>query len=295
MLAKKVSDVPSGILLYGETGVGKEVIANLIHQCNNEKDTPFIKLNCGAIPENLIESELFGYEKGAYTGANIKGKTGFIQLAHKGVLFLDEIGELPLSSQVKLLRVLQEKKIVKLGGTQEIDVDVQVIAATNRDLSVEIKKGNFRSDLYYRLNVIPISIPPLRERKEDIIPLITYFNDKFNKQYDRNHHFSAKALDLLKAYDWPGNVRELQNVIERLIVTAETQTIGEKDLPISVNRNQNPIQVNSIIPLKIAIETTERRLLELASSKYSTTVEISKALSIDQSTVSRKLKKYNIQ
>lgn len=296
-LVKKVAEVDSSVLIQGETGVGKEVIASLIHELSYRKDMPFIKINCGAIPETLLESELFGYEKGAYTGANKEGKVGFIQLAHKGILFLDEIGDLPLHLQVKFLRVLQEQKFTRLGGTKEINVDIRVISATNKNLEKEIEEGKFRSDLYYRLNVIPINIPPLRERREDIVPLIHHFQEKLNSKYMKNTRFSTAALDIMQAYDWIGNVRELQNIVERLIVTTDSVVIEEDQLPSFIReskQDQNSIQISEIMSMKDAVERTEEKLLTLALEKYKTTVAISKALSLDQSTVSRKLKKYGL-
>jgi PAS domain S-box-containing protein len=296
-LVKKVAEVQSSVLINGETGVGKEVITNLIHELSYRKNMPLIKINCAAIPESLMESELFGYEKGAYTGANKEGKVGFIQLAHKGTLFLDEIGDLPLHLQVKLLRVLQEKKITRLGGTKEIDVDIRVISATNKNLEKEVEEGKFRSDLYYRLNVIPIFIPPLRKRREDIVPLISHFQEKLNSIYMKNMRFSTSALDVLQAYDWNGNVRELQNIIERLIVTSDSELIDVAQLPVFIREskqmNSSP-EINEIMSMKDAVEKTEEKLLTMAYDKYKTTVAISKALSLDQSTVSRKLKKYGM-
>ena len=231
----KVCEVDTNVLITGDSGVGKNVIARLIHQHSARAKGPLIEINCGAIPESLIESELFGYEKGAFTGALHSGKTGQIELANDGTLFLDEIGELPLSMQVKLLKVIQERKIVKVGGTRQIPVNFRLISATNKNLQEEIKIGNFREDLYYRLSVIPIHIPPLKERPDDLLPLIMHFLDKANEKYQRDKTFSSSAIDALMNYDWPGNIRELQNLIERLVLTVDDDCIDIDSLPEHIN------------------------------------------------------------
>lgn len=303
-LAYRVKDVESTILIYGETGVGKEVIASYIHHSSNRADKPFITINCGAIPESLLESELFGYEKGAFTGA-VSQKRGLFELANEGTLFLDEIGEMPLNLQAKLLRVLQEQTFVRVGGTKEIKVNFRLIAATNRNLYEEMKKGKFREDLYYRLNVIPIRIPPLRERKDDIFALIQHYVQYFNEKYNLSKSISNSALKKLQQYHWPGNVRELKNIVERLIVLTEKDKIKLEDLEtlIGLNekydfneeeRNANDVVVHNIIPLKQCIEEAERQLLELAKKKYDSTTEIAEVLQVNQSTVSRKMKKLGI-
>ena len=218
---KRVAPTTTTILITGETGTGKELIARAIHRNSPRKNNPFIKINCAAIPESLMESELFGYEKGAFTGAATK-KQGRFELAHKGTLFLDEVGELPKDMQVKLLQVIQEQEFERVGGLQTIKVDVRLITATNRNLFEDVKDGRFREDLYYRLNVIPAHLPPLRERKEDIPVLIDFFIEKFNKKLDR----SVKYID-----SWPGNIRELENLVERMILMARGDTIVFADLP----------------------------------------------------------------
>ncbi|MCG7336124.1 sigma 54-interacting transcriptional regulator [Sporosarcina sp. ACRSM] len=295
-LARKVAEVDSTILIQGESGVGKEVIASYIHRKSERKDEPFIKVNCGAIPENLLESELFGYEKGAFTGASKTGKPGLFELANNGTIFLDEIGEIPLALQVKLLRVLQEMEFTRIGGTKPISVNVRIIAATNRNLQEEMKKGNFREDLYYRLNVVPLFIPPLRERKDDILALTLHFIQNFNEKFQTCKTFSPAVLDLFQTYAWAGNVRELQNMIERLIVTADAPIIDIEHLPDSLmdGKDLPAVHVTDIIPIKEAIHLVESQLLLLAKKKYGTTIKIAEVLEVNQSTVSRKLKKVSI-
>ncbi|MFE4243279.1 sigma-54 interaction domain-containing protein [Peribacillus butanolivorans] len=215
-----VCDVSATVLLLGESGVGKEIAARAIHNMGNRSDGPFIPVNCGAIPENLIESELFGYVEGAFTSARKDGAKGKFTLAHKGILFLDEVGELPLNVQVKLLRVLQERVVTPIGSTTSHPVDIQVIAATNKSLEKMVKKGEFREDLYYRLHVVPIHLPPLRNRVDEIPHLVQFFLQKYNTLYNRNVAFTPDAIDLLCIYQWPGNVRELENTVERLVITS---------------------------------------------------------------------------
>lgn len=227
---KKVAPTTTTILITGETGTGKELIANAIHRNSPRRNSPFIKINCAAISENLIESELFGHERGAFTGA-VSRKPGRFELAHKGTLFLDEVGELPIEMQAKLLRVIQDHEFERVGGLETIKVDVRLIAATNRNLLRDIKEGRFRDDLYYRLNVVPIHVDSLRERKEDITPLTDYFVNKFNKKLNRNVEIDSAVRRLFLNYSWPGNVRELENIIERLVLMSEGDTITPEDVP----------------------------------------------------------------
>lgn len=228
---KKVAPTTTTILITGETGTGKELVANAIHRNSTRKNDPFIKINCSAISENLIESELFGYERGAFTGA-ISRKPGRFELAHKGTLFLDEVGDIPKEMQVKLLRVIQDHEFERVGGLQTIKVDVRLIAATNRNLLQDVKEGNFRADLYYRLNVVPVHLSPLRERKEDINLLTDYFKDKFNTKLNRKiKDIDSRVRELLLNYSWPGNIRELENLIERLILMARGDSILLEDIP----------------------------------------------------------------
>lgn len=302
-LTKKVVQVATfdcTVLLMGESGTGKELIANAIHK-HSRKSGPMIKINCGAIPENLLESELFGYEQGAFTGAKPGGKPGKFEEAHNGTLFLDEIGDLQLHLQVKLLRVLQEKEIMRVGGSKTKKINTRIVAATNQNLYNMVQEGKFREDLFYRLNVVPITIPPLRERREDIIPLILHFKREYEKKYRTKRNCSPEVIKLLLSYDWPGNVRELENLIERLIVILDpTEMITPKILIkdyLSMTRLQfeKDISVHRLITLKDATSKVESQLISMALSKYRTLKEIADALGVDQSTICRKLKQLNIQ
>lgn len=297
-LAAKIADVDSTVFILGESGVGKEVIARFIHKRSHRDKGPFVKINCGAIPETLLESELFGYETGAFTGAKRQGKPGLIEMANEGTLFLDEIGELPLNLQVKLLQVLQEHRLVRIGGIKPITVNIRVIAATNRDIENMVKKGEFREDLFYRLNVVPITIPPLRERRDDIIPLIYHFLEEYNRKYDKAKKISAEAKDILIKYNWPGNVRELENTVERLVVTVEEDVILPHHLPENLKEMNIPLKavnVDGIMPLKDAVEMVERQLLHKAVEQCNSTYDIAKILGVNQSTVVRKIQKYGIK
>lgn len=293
LLAKKVAPVDATVMIYGESGVGKEVLANYIHQHSDRKDKPYIKINCSAIPPTLLESELFGYEKGSFTGADQKGKVGIFELAHKGTLFLDEIGEIPMELQVKLLRVLQEKSFMRLGGTQLIEVDVRVIAATNRNLEEGVRKGTFRKDLYYRLNVVPLLIPPLRDRKDDLLPLTMHFLKRFNAKHQQKKTVDQSLLEAFQEHSWDGNIRELQNLIERLVILTEKECITAKDLPSDFHHlsKKEGVVVNEIMPLREAQQMLEEQILQMAFEKYRTTEKIAEVLGVHQSTISRKLRK----
>lgn len=292
---KKIAEFSSTVLLSGESGVGKEVIAQAIHQFGKRSEKPFLKLNCGAIPETLLESELFGYVKGAFTGAEKNGKEGYFKQADGGILFLDEIGELPVHLQVKLLRVLQEQEVIPIGSTTPIKIDVQIIAATNQNLAKMVEEGRFREDLYYRLNVIPIRIPPLRERPEDISLLAFHFLQQLNEKYGRKFYLTPDAINVLECYPWPGNVRELQNIIERLVVTADHAAIDggfvSQFLTFGSERKKMKPVVTRIMPLQEAMESVEEQLILLAMNQYKTTTKAAKALGISQSSVSRKYQK----
>jgi Nif-specific regulatory protein len=249
-MAQTVSEYDVNVLIEGETGTGKSLLAKYIHYTSPRRNGPFVKLNCAAIPETLLEAELFGYVKGAFTGA-VKDKPGKVELAEGGTLFLDEIGDMPLSLQPKILRVLQEKEIEKLGSERSIKVDVRIISATNKDLRQLVQRGDFREDLYYRLSVLPIHIPPLRERKEDIPLLVDHFLNIFNQKYGKNVKIDAKALELMMEYPWYGNVRELENTIERLVILKDG-IVKESDLPsyffVELSRDE-PRNLPSVIEL----------------------------------------------
>lgn len=292
---KRVAKYHSTILLEGESGVGKEMFAQLIHAASQQRDQQLVRINCGAIPENLIESELFGYEKGAFTGADKNGKAGLFEVADKSTLFLDEIAELPFNMQVKLLRVLQEKEVTRIGGTRPISVNVRIITATNKDLRDMVNRGEFREDLYYRLNVIPFRIPSLRERKEDILPLSIYFLEQFNQMYEFKKNFTPEAIEVLETYGWPGNVRELQNIIERLILLSDDDWINRehalKFLYGEVQEKKHHLHVLDIIPMKEAVEELEVQLIERGMKKYRTAATLSKILGVSPATISRRMKK----
>jgi PAS domain S-box-containing protein len=296
-LAHKIADVDSNVLITGETGVGKEIVARAMHKCSNRTEGPFIKLNCGAIPEALLESELFGYESGAFTGAKKDGKVGLVELADCGTLFLDEVGDLPMNLQIKLLRVLQEREVMRVGGTKYKKVDFRLITATNRDLE-ELVKGNlFREDLFYRLNVIPVFIPPLKDRKEDIVPLIMFFLNKFNKKHGLNKKLSSEVIQSLLKYDWPGNIRELENTVERLMVTSDGSIISINDLTNRGLREKGPVVREDRSSPKVLVnvmEETEKKLVYEAVQLCKTTREMSKILGISQSAVVKKMKRYGI-
>ncbi|MES9701105.1 sigma 54-interacting transcriptional regulator [Bacillus sp. JJ927] len=290
--AKKIADFSSNVLISGESGVGKEVIAQAIHQLGNRSSKPFLKLNCGAIPETLLESELFGYTKGAFTGADKNGKEGYFKQADQGILFLDEIGEMPLHLQVKLLRVLQEQEVIPIGSTIPTKINVQIIAATNKSLEKMVESGTFREDLFYRLNVIPLRVPPLRERMEDVPVLAFHFLQQLNEKYNKNYHLTPDALSLLEFYSWPGNVRELQNMIERLVVSAddpviEAEFVSKFLTPRYDFKKSKPV-ITRVLPLQEALHSVEEQLILLAMKQYKTTTKAAKALGISQSSVSRK-------
>lgn len=290
---KKIAPFNATVLLTGESGVGKNRFAGMLHSFSERRNSPFITINCGAIPENLLESELFGYEKGAFTGASMKGKAGLIETANHGTLFLDEIGDLPLPMQVKLLKVIQEKKITRVGGIQEKGVDFRLIAATNKDLPGLVESGEFRKDLFYRLNVLSITIPPIRKRKEDIPVFVDYFAAKYNKKYEKNHVFSTKAMERMKKYSWPGNVRELENVVEGVILIADHYVIAEEMLPPGIYYETAMEKYDAEgKTLKRILEEVEREILLEAYEMYGTTTKVAEALGISQASVSIKLNKY---
>ncbi len=297
-LAKLVAMVNSTVLINGETGTGKEVIARYIYSSGPRATKPFIKVNCGAISPNLVESELFGYEPGSFTGAKREGKVGLVEAANSGTLFLDEISELPLNQQVKLLQVIQERSMTRVGGTKDIKLDIRIIAATNKDLEDQVKKEEFREDLFYRLNVVPINLPPLRERAEDIPLLTRHFLNLYNTENDRDKEFTKEAFSLICRYSWPGNVRELVNTIERLTITTQDTFIDVEDLPNKIRGNEDKsnelIQVRQIMKLNEAIEDIERKLINMAVEKYGSGKKAAELLGVNQSTISRKMSQYGI-
>ncbi len=294
---EQVAQFSSSILLYGESGVGKEVIANMIHSLSSRRNFPLIKINCASIPENLLESELFGYVKGAFSGARTEGKMGLFLKADKGILFLDEISELPYPLQSKLLRAIQEREVYPVGATEPIRFDVQFIFATNHSLVELVQKGQFREDLYYRISVFPIEIPPLRERSEDIPVLANQILFEFNKTYNRNLRFSGAAIEVLEAYSFPGNVRELQNIVQRIAIKNDGDMIEPQVVEMTIMNNKqlrvqsDGIFFKDIIPLKKALEQVEETLIRKAMEKYGSTTKAAKALGISQSSVSRKFQR----
>lgn len=290
-----VSNFPSTVLLLGESGVGKEMIAKAIHEMGNRRSQPFIAVNCGAIPENLLESELFGYEGGSFSGAKKGGAPGKFELANNGVLFLDEVGEMPLNLQVKLLRVLQEREVTPLGGSKLIKINIQVIAATNKSLEKMVKDGRFREDLYYRLNVVPIEIPSLRERVEEIPYFIYHFVQKYNELYNRSIQILPDAIDILSIYDWPGNVRQLENIIERIVVTSRNPVVDassvQKFIPWQKDTVKEPPMIKHIMPLQEVLDIVEEQLINMAMEQYKSVKLAAKVLDVSQPTMSRKYKK----
>ena len=298
-MMSRVSQVESNVLITGESGVGKEVAAKRIHKLSYKGKGPFITVNCGAIPENLLESELFGYEKGAFTGANKEGKVGLMEAANNGTIFFDEIGELPLNLQVKLLRAIQEKVIYRVGRVKPIQLDTRIIAATNRNLKEMVNNQTFREDLFYRLNVIQIEIPPLRERKEDILFLIDYFLKKFSTKYNKQKNISPEAYRILENYYWPGNVRELENVIERAVILSEASLIELQHLPENIYLQSNEvlgveIKVHRILAFDEAVQLMEKELLRKALEKEKSIRKTASLLGITHTTVLRKGKQYGL-
>ena len=291
-LVKKVAKTDIAVLIHGESGTGKELIAQAVHNLSQRAGQPFIPINSGAIPENLLESELFGHEKGSFTDARSQ-KTGKVELAHKGTLFLDEIAELPLTLQVKLLRFLQEKKIQRLGGIEFIPVDVRVIAASNKDLEQEITKGNFREDIYYRLNGITIELPPLRERENDIISIAGYLLEKYGKEMGESaKKLTAESIKAMKMYRWPGNIRELENKIKRALVLSTDKYIKPEDLGISCDAKKAQKEEST---LKEAREKVEREMLQNSLEKYQGNLtKVSKSLGVSRSTVYDLMGKYDL-
>ncbi len=291
-LMEQVAPTNAPVLITGESGTGKELIAQGIHQASQRRDKPFITVNCAALSNTLLESELFGYVKGAFTGAT-KEKKGIFEEANQGTVFLDEIGETSPNFQVKLLRVLQQGEVKRVGDAEIRKVNVRIIAATNKDLDKEIIQGNFRKDLYYRLQVIMIHIPPLRERKEDILPLALHFLDKYQKKYQKKLKFHPDTLDFLESYPWPGNVRELENAVERAVIVANGPQINIDDL--GLKRTEGKFKKDNSVPSICSLAEVEKRhILNVLSATKGNKRQAARILKIGYNTLWRKLKKYQI-
>jgi len=295
---ERAAPTNASILITGENGSGKEVVAQLIHQKSRRFTKPFVEVNCAAIPEELIESELFGHERGAFTGATSR-KQGKFDLAHEGTLFLDEIGDMSLKTQAKILRIMEEQKFERVGGSKTIEVDVRIIAATNKDLKEEINKGTFREDLYFRINVIPLTVPPLRERKEDIPILTTAFLKRFSKELNiEEKKIAPETMEMLLEYKWPGNVREIKNIIERLVIMTKGRVISPEDVPPAIRNqtthpdSQNPFAINS---LKDAKNEFERQYIAHKVSEFGHNIsKTAEAIGVERSHLHRKIKNLNI-
>lgn len=296
--ALRLALVDSTVLLLGESGVGKEVVAGIIHDHSQRREGPFVKVSCAAIPEQLLESELFGYVQGAFTGASRSGKPGLFELAHQGSLFLDEIGELPLGLQAKLLRVLQERRVTRLGDVRCVGVDVRIMAATNRDLETMMRQGAFRSDLYYRLSVVPIVVPPLRERREAVFDFIHRFLERFNRKYGLSRQIDPDACDALAAWDWPGNVRQLENTMERLVVLSPGDIIGREAVQRALSGNGGGTGTVAVprpdCSLREIVDRAECEALRQALAVHGSTRAAARALGVDQSTVVRKARRHGL-
>jgi two-component system response regulator AtoC len=291
-LIEKVSASKATVLILGESGTGKELVATTIHYQSNRKNKPLVKVNCSTLPDGLIESELFGHEKGAFTGA-IKRKPGRFELADGGTIFLDEIGDLPPSTQAKILRVLQERQFERIGGTATLSVDVRIIAATNKNLEEEVRSGRFREDLYYRLNVIPIVLPPLRERKEDIPGLIEFLMDKYRKKLSRNVRLSAEAADALLRYDYPGNIRELENTIERCATLAMAEVIGREELPAAVVDGGQA--AGNLLLSDVAADAEKSHILTVLKTTRGAKTKAAEILGISRKTLWEKMNTHGIK
>lgn len=299
VILKKIAQTDATILLLGETGVGKDVIARKIHENSLRHNKPLLKVDCSSIPESLIESELFGYAPGAFSGANTKGKAGLLEMADEGTLFLDEIGEIPLQMQAKLLRVLQDQELIRVGSTKVKKVNIRFIAATNRALEEEVKKGNFRSDLYYRLHVAVFKVPALRERKEDIIAMSRCFLDKYNAKYRKNISFTGELEKALLSYKWPGNVRELDNFVQSFVLTHDSKILDVSDLPSYMfHGSMGPDHPKSDIAhdksLKELVDDYEKELIKKALEQKGSVAKAAEILKVDRTTIFRKAKKYGL-
>ncbi|WP_026683870.1 sigma 54-interacting transcriptional regulator [Heyndrickxia coagulans] len=293
---KLISPHPTSVLISGESGTGKEVVANLIHKLSDRKDQPFIKVNCGAIPESLMESELFGYEKGAFTGAREEGKIGLLELANGGTIMLDEIGEMPLQLQVKLLRTLQEKQIQRIGGKNPRNLDIRIISVTNQNLRKLVKEGKFREDLFYRLLVVEIQVPPLRERQEDIEELIDHYFLYYCREYKIKKSLSSDTKNVLRSYNWPGNVRELRNLMESIVVSIPANCIEISHLPPHIYKAYKDSKPNakSFLTLKNQVEQFEMQVIRDSIQENKSIRKAAKQLGVSHSTLVKKMKRWEM-
>ena len=297
-VTEKIAEVDTTSLIVGETGTGKSVAAEKIHSLSKRRNDPFLKINCASIPESLLESELFGYEKGSFTGATSKGKSGLIQTAEGGTLFLDEIGEMPLHLQAKILHFLQSKEYLPIGAREPKQANVRIIAATNRDLESMVLEGTFRSDLFYRLNVLTVKMPTLRESRDDIEDLTIYYLNLFNDKHNKKKRFSDGVVKTFSQYSWPGNIREIENLIERLVILSEDELIEEKDLPQKMMKHNitSNISFNSTeSTMPEILEEMERKMIIDALEKEHSTRKAAKFLGVTQSLLMRRIRKYNIE
>lgn len=299
-LARRLAAVDTTVLIVGESGTGKEVVATLLHRASPKRsEKSFIKVNCGAIPRDLLEAELFGYEYGAFTGAAREGRAGLFELADGGSIFLDEVGEIPLDLQVKLLRVLQERELKKVGGSKVVKVDVRIIAASNRDLQELVSQGRFRQDLYYRLNVVPLEVPPLRERKEDIVALAMHYVRYFNRKYGFEKVLSAELIDAMESYSWPGNVRELANLVERMVVTSKGNILGAGEFPMENTASGSGHMRTDPLPgpmsIQEALMETEKSVILKILQNSRSTAGAARSMGISRATLARKMRKYGIR
>jgi TyrR family helix-turn-helix protein len=291
-LALQASTVDSTVLICGETGTGKELFAKTIHKLSQRAGGPFIAINCSALPETLLESELFGYEHGAFTGAQKEGKIGLFEAAQSGSLFLDEISEIPPAVQAKLLRVIQDKKLRRLGSRLEKEIDIRIIAASNKNLKELIRSGRFREDLYYRLNIINITIPPLRKRREDIPLLAAHFLAKFNKKFGRDKKITPQIMSMLLASDWPGNVRELENAVERFVVLSDEMFLDSAILAVEAGGER--VLSGDRLGLRNLLESAEKEIILSAYRECGSTRRTARKLNTSQATIARKLKKHGV-
>lgn len=292
--SKKIADSKSTVLITGESGTGKEIFAQAIHNYGIRRDKPFIAVNCGAIPNTLIESELFGYEEGAFTGAKKGGNPGKFEIAEGGTIFLDEIGEMPQDMQIRLLRVIEEGVLSRIGGGKQIPIDVRIIAATNKDLKHEVEQGNFRKDLYYRLNVLPIHLPALRERKEDIPELVNYYLKKTSKKLNKVcMEIPEEYMDYLKNYHWPGNIRELENIIELIVNSEELQRNLNNEIEIS-NQDEVKKDLNDLDTYLTLEQVEKQHIIKVIKETKGNLTSAAKILDIGRNTLYRKIEKYNI-